>query len=170
MKSHCIGLALFATVALILGAGCSRKPKITELQRKEAAHVSSEADFALTLRDWARAEGLLTKAAQLCPDNGPYWVNLGAVRVQLGNKAGAKAAYESALRAYQAEADEEKMSPEPWLRQVYVLALLGRADEARKTLDKAAKKFPDNRNVKAFIEGKQLDRMMADPKFKQAAI
>ncbi len=170
MKAHHIALVLATATALVVGAGCRRKPEITDLQRKEAAHLAAEADFAVNLRDLPRAEGLMAKAIQVCPDNAAYWINLGVVRVQLGRKPAAKEAYEGALKAYEADADADPKNVEPWLKRIYVLALLGRIDEARKTLDQAAKKFPESRNVRAFVEGRQFDRMIADPKFKQVAL
>lgn len=161
---------VFASIAVV---GCKPKPKpITELQRKEADHLVAEASFAMNLRDWARAEGLLAKATQLTPDAGVYWLSLGSMRVRLGNKAGAKQAYESALKVFQAEAasDAGKKDPDAWLKQMQVLALLGRTEEARAMLEQTAKRFPDNRNVRAFVDGKQFDRMLADPVFKQGAL
>jgi tetratricopeptide (TPR) repeat protein len=158
---------------LVMGAaGCGRKKAITEHQRKEADHLVAEANFAMNLRDWARAEGLLAKATSLVPDNGVLWTSLGSMRVRLGQKSGAKEAYLKALQAYEAEAaaDETKADVEPWLKQVYVLALLGRANDGRALLDKIGRKFPGNRNVRAFIEGRQFDAMLADPIFKQAAL
>ena len=87
-------------VLVVLGAaGCRPPPKeITSLQRKEAATLVSEAEFALQLKDLARAEGLLAKAADLCPDTGKYWVDLGSVRVRLGKKDAARTAYLAALK------------------------------------------------------------------------
>lgn len=166
------GLIAFCVAALIGGAGCKPKPKpVTELQRKEAEHIVAEAGFAMNLRDWARAEGLLTKAVQLTPDTGVYWISLGSMRVRLGNKAGAKAAYEGALAAFSAAAkDDAKKDVEAWLKQVQVLALLGRTDEARAMLEKTDKRFPEHRNVRAFVDGKHFDKMIADPIFKQGAL
>lgn len=163
-------LAATAGLALIL-AGCGKK-EIPELQRKQADHLFAEAEFAITLRDWARAEGLLAQAAALVPDNGVVWTNLGSVRVRLNQKGAAKDAYLKALKAYEAEAaaDKTKADPEPWLKQVYVLALLGRANDGRALLEKTARQFPSDRNVKAFVERKQFDAMLADPNFKQAAL
>lgn len=161
---------IVAAVVLGFGSGCGRDKKITDLQRKEAAHLASEAEFAVTLRDFARAESVLTKVVELCPDTGAYWVSLGSARMRLGNRSRAKASYESALSAYEAEAKREKTDIEPWLAQVSVLALLGRADDARALLDKMAKRFPENRTVRAFIDQKQLDQMLRDPKFKEISL
>ena len=167
----------FALAVLVLcgTAGCSPKSKeITSLQRKEAATLVSEAQFALQLKDLARAEGLMVKAADLCPDTGKYWVDLGSIRVRLGKKDAARTAYQGALKAYEGEAANAKAGaapdPGPWLQQVYVLALLGRVDDARSVLAKAQKKFPESRAVRSFVEGKQIDKMVADPAFKLIAL
>jgi tetratricopeptide (TPR) repeat protein len=171
--ARCAAALLVVACWALLASGCGAKKKeVTELQRKEADHFVAEAEFAMTMRDWARAEGLLAKATTRVPDNGVLWTSLGSMRVRLGNKAAARAAYESALKAYEEEAaaDKTKADVEPWLKQVYVLALLGRTNEGRSLLDKVFKQFPNNRNVRAFVEGKQFDRMLADPIFKEAAL
>jgi TolA-binding protein len=90
--------------------------------------------------------------------------------MRLGNRSAAKEAYNLGLKAYAAAADQSKADAEPWLKQVYVLALLGKTGDARSLLDKIGKQFPGNRNVRTFIDTKQLDRMLADPQFKQLAL
>lgn len=172
MKLPRFALFLAAVViGLVAVAGCrAKKKEITELQRKEAALQASEAQFSLTLRNWGEAETALAKAVALDPDNGSYWVTLGTMRMKLGKKDLARDAYKGALRAYELEGAIEKADASPWLQQVYVLALLGRVDDARALLDKTAKKFPDQRSVRVFVEEKQLDRLMADPKFKESAL
>ena len=162
-----------AVVVLCGTPGCSPKSKeITSLQRKEAATLDSEAQFALQLKDLARAEGLIAKAADLCPDTGKYWVDLGSIRVRLGKKDAARTAYQGALKAYEGAAANAGAAPDPgpWLQQVYVLALLGRVDDARSVLARAQKKFPESRAVRSFVEGKQIDQMIADPSFKLIAL
>lgn len=156
-------------VALLFVAGC--KPKeVTSLQRKEAATLASEAQFAVQLKDYARAEATLAKAAELAPDTGKYWVDLGVMRVRLGKKDAARSAYKSGLAAYQAAAKADTTDAGPVLQQVYVHALLGQPDEARAVLEKAVKQFPDNRNVRTYVEGKPVDKMLADPRFKEIAL
>jgi tetratricopeptide (TPR) repeat protein len=165
-----IQLSLVVVLAAMAG-GCGGKSKeATEHQRKQADHLLAEADFAITLRDWKRAEGLLTQAGALVPDDGGVWTSLGSVRMRLGNRSAAKEAYNLGLKAYAAAADQSKADAEPWLKQVYVLALLGKTGDARSLLDKIGKQFPGNRNVRTFIDTKQLDRMLADPQFKQLAL
>ncbi|HVU25031.1 MAG TPA: tetratricopeptide repeat protein [Opitutus sp.] len=157
--------------ALLLAAACSKpKPKvITPLQRKEAANLVSEANFAVTLRDYARAQPLLEKAVALCPDDAESWVNLGIVRRRQGNAAGAKDAYQSALAAYREAAEQNPAEPERRMHEIYALALLGRVDEARAVLEKARKKNPENRPLRQFAETKQIERLLDDPRFKEVA-
>lgn len=165
-----ISLGLVAAV-LLLGAGCGRKGKdITELERKQAANLASEAQFAVTLRDYARAEPLFAQAAQLTPDTGQYWVNLGVARVRLGNKSGAKSAYEKALAAYRDAAKEEPEASDPVLQEIYVLTLLGRQGDATKRLERALKDRPNDRALRSFAQDKQLERVLADPSFKEISL
>lgn len=168
MKMRRIALAL-SVCALLLG-GCGRKKEISEHARKEAAHLTAEADFAMNLRDWPRAESLMAKAAELCPDSGPYWVNLGGVRKRMGNRDGARSAYKKALAAYEDDAREDKANAEAWLQQVYVLALLGQTEDARKRVEKMSRQFPNSAAVRAFIDRRQLDSLLADPLFKEMAL
>jgi tetratricopeptide (TPR) repeat protein len=167
---RCISLILLVAV-VVFPAGCRAKQKeITSLQRKEAATLASEAQFAVTIRDFARAESLLAKATELCPDSGTYWVNLGSVRMKLANRDAAKKAYNNALSAFEEQGKSDKEGSGPWLQQIYVLALLGRADDARALQEKVAKRFPADPDVQQFVSRKQLERTLADPKFKEAAL
>jgi hypothetical protein len=49
------------------------------------------------------------------------------------------------------------------MRAATVLVILGRPEEARSLVDKAYAKVPDDRRLKAFVEDRGLDRIMADP-------
>ena len=166
-----LGIAL--ALGLLGASGCGgQRREVTELQRKEADLLAAEAGFAINLRDWARAEGLLAKAADLAPDHGDHWMLLGSTRVRLGNKSGAREAYQRALKAYAQEAASEaaKNDPEPWLDQIYALAVLGKVGDARSLAEKMGRQFPRHPRVKAFVEGKQLDQILTDPKFKETAL
>jgi tetratricopeptide (TPR) repeat protein len=158
-------LVLVSAAALVL-AGC-RGREITSLQRKEAASVESEAAFAVELHDWKRAEGLYAKAADLCPDTGETWVNLALVRMHLGDRPGARAAYQTALSAYEAQSDSAPADSKAVLRRAYVLVILGRADEARAAVEKARAKHPDDRRLRSFAESHGVDGMIADPGLKE---
>lgn len=131
--------------------------------------LASEAQFAINLRDWARAEGLLTKTVQLVPE-ADYFVALGSARVRLGNRTGAKEAYQRALRAYEDAAAVDEKRVEPWLGQITVLALLGRTDDSRAVVAKAAKRYPNDPRVKDLMDAKAFQAMVSDPGFKENAL
>jgi len=157
-------LALVFAVALAL-CGCHRK-KITTLERDEAANMASEAEFAVTMKDWGRAEGLYAKAVGLCPDDGDAWVKLGIVRMRLGDHAGARTAYKAALSAFGDALDKDSSGSQYVLKRAYVLVILGRADDARSSVEKAYKRLPDDRNLRRFVEDRELDALIADPTLK----
>jgi tetratricopeptide (TPR) repeat protein len=151
-------------IAVILSGCGGGDRKGADLRRKEADHLLAEADFAVNLREWTRAEGLLLKAAELVPDDGEIWVSLGAARVLRGDKRQARAAYEKALSVYSGAASEKSGAPAgPWLRQVHVLVLLGREKDARTLLEKAGRRLDGNREVKDFIANRGVDALLADP-------
>ena len=161
-----IGLLLLLPLALFAMPACKPKAKeITPLQRKQAAAFESEAEFALHMKDLARAESLYLKAAELCPDNADYWLSVGVCRRKLDNRPGAKAAYESALDAYQAAYRLNAQDPQPLLQQIYLLTLLNRVDEARATLEKARKAHESDSRLRNFTN-QTIDRMIADESFK----
>jgi tetratricopeptide (TPR) repeat protein len=165
LLSPCVifGFVLFGLV------GCAKK-EVSSLDRKQAANLVTEAQFALTLRDLSRAEGLLSQATALCPDTGNYWLALGNTRARLNQRDGARTAYKQALKSFENDAAKNKTDSTPALQQVYVLALLGRQDDARKLLDKISARYPDDRDVRAFVDGNQFERMLSDPHFKEAAL
>jgi tetratricopeptide (TPR) repeat protein len=163
-------LRLLAGFLVLLGAACHPKPKeITPLERKTAANFESEAQFAMTVRDFVRAADLYEKAAALCPDNAEYWMGLGVSRRQLEQRPAAVKAYESALKVYRDAYARDSKDPQPLLQQVYVLALLGRVDEARDTLNKVRAAHGDNAAVRNLTE-QALTQMLADPAFKANAL
>jgi hypothetical protein len=52
------------------------------------------------------------------------------------------------------------------LRRAYVLVILGRADEARSTVDRARARFPDDRRLRGFVGSEGVDGLVADPAVK----
>ncbi len=158
-----LGLTLLALPA------CKRRGSdITSLERKQAASLESEADFAFSLKELPRAEELYAKAAKLCPDNAGYWMNLGICRKKMNNKSGAKSAYESALAAFKDAHELHPKDLQPVLAQVYMLGLLGREKQAREVAEKAQKTYRDDPRVRGFSP-QSIDQMLADPKFKAIA-
>jgi tetratricopeptide (TPR) repeat protein len=157
-------LALVLAAALAL-AGCRAK-EISSTDRKEAANIVSEAEFAVTLKDWPRAEGLYVKATAMCPDQGEYWVGLGVVRMRMQNRGGAKDAYKSALSDYTDDIKRDPANTLAVIRSASVLVILGRLDDAKSLIDGAYAKNPGDRRLKEFVEAKGLDKIAADPGLK----
>ncbi len=161
---------VLVVVAFALVACKPRRPaEITPRQRMEAAQLASEAQFAITLKDWARAERLLTEAVKIVPDPA-YWITLGTMRARLKNRDGAKNAYRSAIKMCEALAAAHPTDVEPWLKEAYALALLGQVKEGRAVIDKAVKRFPDDRKLRGFVDSKQFDAMIASPEFKEISL
>jgi Flp pilus assembly protein TadD len=158
-------LALVLAAAVVI-AGC--KPReITKLERDEAANIVSEAEFAVTLKDWPRAEGLYAKATALCPDSGETWVRLGVVRVHMHDSGGARDAYKSALSAFKDDFKKDPTNSSAIIRGATVLVILGRADDARSLVAKAYSDHPDDRRLRNFTEMKGVDKIVADPSLKE---
>jgi Flp pilus assembly protein TadD len=160
-----LALAAAVTVAFF---GCRAK-EISSIDRKEAANIASEAEFAVTMKDWSRAEGLYAKAANLCPDQGETWIALGVVRMRLRNPGGARDAYKSALSAFDQDTRRDPTDTTPVIRSASVLVILGRTEEARVLVDKAYAKNPDDRRLRAFVEAKGVDRVASDPGLKEVS-
>lgn len=158
-------LVLAAAAAL---AGCRAK-EISSIDRKEAANIVSEAEFAVTVKDWARAEGLYAKAAALCPDQGETWVGLGVARMRLHNSAGAREAYKSALSAYSDQMKRDPTDTVSVIRSASLLVILGRTDDARALVAKAYASNPEDRRLRNFVEIKGVDRIAADPGLKEVS-
>jgi Flp pilus assembly protein TadD len=163
--THRLALVLAAAVVL---AGC-RPREITKLERDEAANVVSEAEFAVTLKDWPRAEGLYAKAAALCPDMAENWVRLGVVRVRMHNSDGARDAYKSALSAFKDDFKRDPTNSGAVIRGATVLVILGRPDDARAMVAKAYSDHPDDHRLRNFVEMKGVDKIAADPSLKEVS-
>ena len=168
-------LILYVTggcLAAVLASGlaaCSRKT-ISSIDRKEAANVISEAQFATTVKDFARAESLAQQAATLCPDTGDYWLLLGTLQVRNGKKSDAKASYRSALDAYKDQYKDAPTNSQLLIQQAYVLVLMGRPDDARAVIDKAHDRNPDDWGIKKLVESKVVDHMVSDPSLKALSL
>lgn len=161
-------------VALIVCLGLSACSKLTEAEKNglpkevstaieaESGKLVSEAEFALQLRDTARAEKALSQAVKLRADIPEWWLLLGSTQKTLGENSDARASYKKALaiheRRYEVTGD-----PEHVLSQLLVLVLLGRDDDARDLLAKAAKKHPTSLPLKKMVDAGVVDRMIADP-------
>jgi tetratricopeptide (TPR) repeat protein len=163
------GLVSLAAFTLLAVSGCARRKEVTERDRKEAAFLISEAQFAMTVREWARAEGLLVKAVAVAPQ-GDSWLSLGGVRMRLNNRDGAREAYQSALKAFEQESAQNYKASEPWVKQAFVLGLLGRKSDSQAVIARAAKIFPNDAKIRALTDPKELERMFSTQNFKEMAL
>lgn len=166
----------FVVLASLFLTGCGKKSATssgeepTKAQRSEAAMLISEAEFAVQLRDHARAEPLLAKAVTLVGDNPDHWVMLGSTRLRLGNIDGARQAYREALAVVEREYKKNPDNPGLVLEQVHAHALLGQVDKARAVLEKGGKAHPTSQELQNFIKANALDQLMKEPAFKQMAL
>jgi tetratricopeptide (TPR) repeat protein len=166
-KSLLLGLALLACVA----AGCKDKPKeVPKAVRAEAAQNASEGEFAMQIRDYARAETLFAKSVELDKMVPQYWIQLGAARKRQGNTSGARKAYEEARDICRAEIKRDKNASGFRFIEMEVCLLLGKPDEAKKLLETAKRDLPDDPTMRQFVESNALDRMSADPELKAVGL
>jgi Flp pilus assembly protein TadD len=159
-------------VALILSFGAC-KPKdveVSSVARAQAAHLASEAQMQNKLRDYAGAEKSLARAVELDPGEPAYWSGLGMNRVMLGDKSGAKKAYKREFELCEETAKKDPKNLDLQLARLGPLVLLGRADDARKLLEKLGRDHVDNTALRQLIESRPIDKMLADPAFQQAIL
>jgi tetratricopeptide (TPR) repeat protein len=161
-------LSIICCVALLLVTGCSKK-EVSPAAKSEAAMLVSEAQFAMQIREFKRAEELVQRAIDLREGQPEYWVTLGMARRRQDNKPGARQAYEKALGMHQARYKADK-APEELAQQAFVLALLGRTGDAVKLLEKGLKDHPDSAAYKKMADPRGLPRTFQSPDFKALAI
>jgi tetratricopeptide (TPR) repeat protein len=155
---------------LLLSAGCDKKPKeVSKAVKAEAEMLISEAQFASSIREFPRAQELVERAIKLRDDVPEYWVTLGMSLRKQDNLTGARKAYETALDLHKARYKAEK-NPEELGQQAFVLALLGRTDEALKVLEKGLKSHPDSAVLKKMADPRGLPATFKNEKFKELAL
>ena len=162
--------ALLVCAVLALGAGCSKKNKeVTAAIKAESAMLASEAQFAMQIREFDRAEELLQRALKLRDDMPEYWVTLGMARRKQDNKEGARKAYKVALGLHtdRYQADHQ---PEELAQQAFVLALLGREDEALARLAQGLKDHPNNPVMQKMADPRSLPHTFKTAEFKALAL
>jgi len=161
---------VFVALILALGACKPKDVEVSSVARSQAAASAAEAQTHTLLRDYAAAEQSLARAVELDPEVAVYWSNLGMNRVLLGDKSGAKKAYKRELEICEKAAKKDPKDVDLQLGQLRPLVLLGRADDARKVLEKIGRDNPDNFGLKQLIESKPIDGMIANPKIQEAML
>lgn len=159
-----------ACVAALLVTGCSRAPKeVSPAVRAEAASLLSEAQFAMSIREFSRAEELIERALKLRDDVPEYWVSLGMACRKQDDKSGARKAYQKALGLHVDRYEKDK-KPEELAQQAFVLGLLGKTDDALKLLDKGLHEHPDSAVMKKMADPRGLPRTFQTAEFKALTI
>jgi len=164
-----IGVSLAALLAM---TGCKQKPQaeISPELRAQAAQFASEGEFSTQVRDYAAAEQSLLKAVQLDPVTPRYWKELGAVRKHLGNTSGARDAYQKSYDLLEDARKKGSVSGGLILGEVETLVLMGKNEDAKDVLQKAAKEYPKDETLRQMIDNKIVDKMAADPTIKASIL
>jgi tetratricopeptide (TPR) repeat protein len=163
-------LPLLICVVVALLGGCKGKPKVVSAGDKlKAENLISEAQFSMQIREYSRAEELFKKAIELREDYPEYWVALGMARRRQDNKDGARDAYQKAVafidERYKAEKDEKDLGQKAW-----VMALLGKTDEAVKFLQKSLKEHPDSAYLQKMTDPRGLPHTFQTSEFKELSL
>ena len=161
---------LLAFLFVSLVAACGGKKEVTALEQAQAVQAAGEAGRANFINDYAAAEKALTRATTLNPYNADYWFDLGIARVRIKDKSGARSAFKSVISVCNDSAAKDPKNPVWLTKQLRPLIMLGRIDEARALLDKAAKLFPNDPQVRQFKEQKFIDQLLADPQLKDFSV
>lgn len=163
-------LLFLLAAGLFLAAGCSRKPvEVSAAAKAEAASLVSEAQFAMQIREHARAAELFERALKLDEATPEYWVGLGMARRKQDDRDAARKAYRKALELHAARY-KEGHDPRDLAQQAWVMALLGRSAEAVKLLEKGLKDHPDDPVMKKMADPRGLPRTFETPEFKAMAV
>lgn len=161
---------VLACAAALLASGCSKKPKEVPVAVKaEAASLASEGQFAMQIREFSRAEEMFQRAIKLRDDVPEYWVSLGMARRKQDNLDGARKAYKEALGLH-ADLYKADHQPEQLAQQAFVLALLGKTDDALKLLEQGLKDHPDSAVMKKMADPRGLPRTFKTDEFKALAL
>ncbi len=165
-----LSLLVLACVGALWFAGCAKEPKeYPKAVTAEAASLIGEAQFAMQIREFSRAEELIQRALKLRDDLPEYWVSLGMARVRQDNSSGARNAYEQGIKLHVARY-KKNQEPSDLMQQAFVTALLGKTDDALKILKQGLKDHPDDEVVKKMADPRGLPRTFQTPEFKQLTV
>jgi tetratricopeptide (TPR) repeat protein len=160
-------------VSALLISGCSKQAKeekeVPTVVKAEAAALVSEAQFAMEIREYARAEELIQRALKLREDMPEYWVTLGMAHRKQEEKDDARKAYKKALGLH-VDRYKKKKDPAEIAHQAFVLGLLGQTEEALKLLSQGVKDHPNSSFLKDKADSRGLPRTFRTPEFKALSL
>lgn len=135
-----------------------------------AALWSDLAQIRMQTNNLAGAEKARAKAAELSPANDDYWFDLGIVRARLKDKSGARTAFQKCVAACEDSFKKNSGSPAYLTKQIRPLILLGRTDDARAVLAKAAKLFPANADIQQLVDQNIVGKFLDAPDYKELVV
>jgi tetratricopeptide (TPR) repeat protein len=157
-------------------AGCSRaaegdpaagQPRpVPKAVAAAAEGHSSDAAFAVQIRDFARAATSLTEALKLRDDVPEWWASLGSVNRRLNKTNEARSAYRKALAIHEARYSKTR-DPDEIMARIYLLIVLDREKDARELLATGRKTHPNDEQLLKFDQNKGVDLLLTDPAVKE---
>lgn len=127
---------LFICVALLF-ASCR------EMVEKEADEKLAQAEAALLSQDWSEANESFHEAIMLDPERADAWIGRGLTLTHLGETGEARLHYEEALSLCRKNQAADPMALDPVRRQIMLLVLLNRSDEALELAQITAETHPN---------------------------
>jgi len=145
MKITSLTLLTFALVT-----SCAHTPSNATASRSQ--QLASESATALNAEDYSQAQSLAAQATSIDPQFAEAWVGYGMASVRLGQTDRARDAYEHALSLHQARHRANPADANQVFQQIFVLALLGRSDEAATLLKQAEIEYPNDKQISKLAE------------------
>lgn len=125
-----------------------------DMVEQEADEKFALAEAALQEGEWARADESFHETILLDPDRADAWVGRGMTLTRLGEEESARVHYEEALRIYQdrstSTAPDDELPFESIRRQIMLLVLLDRWDEAAALAEQTAANHPDEPSIQTL--------------------
>lgn len=136
-------LVLFLASALF--TSCTPPPHSSVSADSKA--LAGDSAAALNAQDYSKAQRLAAEATRLAPEFAEAWVGYGMASVKLRQTDRAREAYERALSLHQARLRQSPSDSNQVFQQIFLLALLGRSDEAESLLKRAHSDYPNDQQI-----------------------
>lgn len=160
-------IILASVLSLCLFTACGGKKKeITQLEQLQMNSYYETAKREIFIKNYAAAEKALVEITKIDDTNYSVWRDIGMLRVRLNKNSDARDAYKKALSASEAAFKKDVNDQGAFITRLQTLIFLGRAQDARDVLAKAAK---DNPTIAAYQElnkQKAVDKLLDDPQIK----
>ncbi len=130
VKRRLLSTALIALVAV--------SPACREIVDKEATDKMEKAREAMEREEWESADDFFYEVLLLDESRGDAWVGRAMSLTRLGEKEAAREHYETALRRFSTELEEEPNDFVRLRKKILVLVLLDRIEEAEALAEEAA--------------------------------